>query len=200
MADLSPDAEKWQRLKQEAGAFLELERDAVNKSRELNNREDKFTVWIVGLSAAAIAGVSATPRVLEISQYEALSVYLFFVFGIFFGVIYTWVLRELDAAEFLLSHHTQSQLVLFAAMGPYPSIDNAKARLSAIEKGDDDSTRNKLATKYECCRRRRKKLEWLTPGMFFLGVLTLIIVVLVNWPDASPQPVQPKPTPEIRQR
>ena len=204
MAELSPDEKvEVQLVIRGANAFLELEQRASEEVCDLVDREDQYILWIVGLSSGAIAGVSVAPRFADISWLEAAAVFTCFGLSILSGAIYRWMLYKLETADRMATFNKQSSLtsVLFLASTAKTAreITDAKAQVKQIHEGKDP-TYPQLDQMAKTWLRRANKLQFVPPGMFFLGVLALITVALVNWPSA-PQPLpKAKPIPQLQKQ
>jgi hypothetical protein len=205
MAGLSPDEmEQLQFVVRGANTTLESLRLGRVDVRDQSDREDKFVLWIVGLSAGAIAGVSVTPTLADVSRLEVAVVFAFFLSSILCGVIYRWVLLKFEttalSAHFLMQSRLMVLLLSCATIKTAQGIADAEAEFTQIMKHQGDPVMTKEFDRWHRWGRRAGYVRYVPPGTFFLGVLALAIVVLANWPLKSPQPSQLKPTPEIRQR
>jgi hypothetical protein len=123
-------------------AFLELEREGLKTACHVNDREDKFVLWIVGLSTAAIAGLSTASRLAGISRWEAIIVFGFFVLSIISGLGYRWVLMKLERADLVHNHAKQtSYIVILTVLVPRAQsgedIDEINARFKVLEEKQD---------------------------------------------------------------
>ncbi len=185
-----------------ATAFLELERQARREAHDINDREDKFAVWIVALSAGAIAGISTAPRLAGISRLEAIIVLAPFVLSVLMGIVYRWILKKFDVAEFLASYNKQSSYiavlsVLLPRIQSDRDISDVKARLKEIHEKRDPKY-SALVKKVDLWERLAR-IFCFAPAAFFIGVFVLAVVASINWPDTSPGSKTPKELPQIRQ-
>ena len=204
MAELSPDEKvEVQLVIRGANAFLDLEQKASEEVCDLVDREDKYILWIVGLSSGAIAGVSAAPRLADISWLEAAAVFTFFGLSILSGAIYRWILYKLETADRMATFNKQSSLtsVLFLASTAKTAqeIADAKAQVKQIHEGKEP-TYTQLEQMAKTWLRRANTLQFVPPGMFFLGVLMLITVALIIWPTAPQSSPIAKPIPRLQQK
>ena len=104
-------------------AFLELERQGDRETRDINRQEDNITAWIVGLSAGAIAGVSAMPRLAAVPRWQIIIVFLLFGVGIVSGLIGRLVLHRLEMADRLATYAHQSSWIAFMTLLPRVGSD-----------------------------------------------------------------------------
>jgi hypothetical protein len=166
-------------------AFLELEREALKAAREINDREDKFVLWIVGLSAAAIAGLSTASRLAGISRWEAIIVFGLFVLSIISSLVYRWVLMKVERADLVHNHAKQTTyIVILTVLVPRAQsgedLDKINARLKLLEEKQDPILRPlEAVTKYWV--RRSKWLDFIPTVAFLLGVLALAVVASIHW-------------------
>ena len=106
-----------------ASAFLDLARQADRETHDFNRHEDNITAWIVGLSAGAIAGVSAMPRLAAVPRWQIMIVFLIFGAGIVSGLIYRLVLHRLDKADRFATYNHQSSWIAFMTLLPRVGSD-----------------------------------------------------------------------------
>ena len=167
-----------------ATAFLELEREAGRETLDANRHEDRLTAWIVGLSAGAIAAINAIPKFAGISRWQALLVFSFFILSIVSGLVYRWILKELETADRFASYNKRSSLiaviVLSTEIRSSEDIKKAKTRLKEImEKKDPQYI--ELIKKVNGWAKRAKIMEYVAPVMFVLGVFALTAMASIHW-------------------
>lgn len=205
MPELSPDDKiELELVVKGASAFLELEQEADRKTRDANRHEDNLTAWVVGLSAGAIAAMNAIPRLAGIPRWEALLVFSFFILSIISGLVYRWILKELETADNFASYCKKASLtaviVLSTDIRYSEDIKKAKAQLREImEKKDPKYI--ELNKKAEAWLRWAKIVQYGPPVMFVLGVVALTAVASIHWesPKTTSQMPAKQSIPQIQQ-
>jgi hypothetical protein len=160
-------------------AFLELGRQADREVRDINRQEDNITAWIVGLSAGAIAGVSAIPRLAAVPRWQIMIVFLIFGAGIVSGLIYRLVLHRLDKADRFAIYNHESSGIAFMTLLPGVGSDEGliagRAEFARIaeRKNSKYVDLNREVTHW---KKYADRLMYVPPTIFVLGVLAIDIV------------------------
>ena len=167
-----------------ASAFLELERQGDRETRDINRQEDNITAWIVGLSAGAIAGVSAMPRLAAVPRWQIIIVFLLFGVGIVSGLIGRLVLHRLDKADRFATYNHQSRWIAFMTLLPRVGSDEdlipQRAEFARIAQRKD-SKYVELNREVTHWKKYADRLMYVPPTTFILGVLAIAIVASVHW-------------------
>ena len=187
-----------------ATSLVEMDRNGAQITRDNRDREDKYTIWIVGLSAAAIAGLlSVSPKLASIPQWQAVPIFLLFGVSIISGIIYSWILKEHQTVSDEFHYTRQGQfLVVLSVMLPraesIKDIKEAQTRLQEIYEKQDEIIVEQLKT----AKRWEKRAEIFSygpPAAFIFGVIALAGIGSYNWSNKLPVDITPKQVPQIRQ-
>ena len=113
-----------------------------------------------------------------------LFVFSFFILSIVSGLVYRWILKELETADKFASYNKSSSLiaviVLSAGIRSSEDIKKAKDRLKEImEKKDPQYI--ELSKKVKGWMKWTKIMQYAAPVMFVLGVFALTAVASIHW-------------------
>ena len=154
---------------QSAKLVVEILSEVERATGEVRLREDEFTMWIVGLSTAAIGLISVVEKFSALPKRQLVIVFLFFLLAVVVGVVQRWITSKViteNRLEFLAA-----RMKVITAL----SIGEEKGLFNIIE---EMKRREWMKTSWE------KWMNWVRvvpAALFALGLILMVLVLTLNW-------------------